>query len=412
MASALAARERATAWLAPGEVPDDVDRDGRLAPTTRQTVGMRRGVRIWRRARGGVDRRRMLGVGSAVASDRGGARRRRPAASMASAGCRPGRPRCRRAARGPSGARAPGVKPEPGRLGQAALGLGDLAQLAAEADLAARHEVGRERPRRRAPRPGPARRRGRRRARRPARRPTAERVARRPRRSASSARSLEHGEQQRRAGRVSRPWAERRGEGRRLGGDQRLHLDEQRPVALQGGHDHRARTRPRGGRRGTAGSGRARRSRPPLGHLEQAELVGGAEAVLDRPQQAQRVVAVALEGEHGVDDVLEHPGPGEAALLGDVADEHDGDAAVLGRAARGGAAHSRTWTTEPGAEPSSGSKTVWMESTTTTSGSISSMWSRTWGSDGLRRQPQRWGAGRRGARPAAAPAGADSSAET
>ena len=45
---------------------------------------------------------------------------------------------------------------------------------------------------------------------------------------------------------------------------------------------------------------------------------------------AQRVAAVAVEREHGVDDVLEHARPGERALLGDVADEHRGAAALLG----------------------------------------------------------------------------------
>ena len=42
-----------------------------------------------------------------------------------------------------------------------------------------------------------------------------------------------------------------------------------------------------------------------LGHLEDAELVRGAVAVLQRVQHPQRVVTVALEREHGVDDVLE-----------------------------------------------------------------------------------------------------------
>ena len=60
-----------------------------------------------------------------------------------------------------------------------------------------------------------------------------------------------------------------------------------------------------------------------LDHLEHAQLVGGPEAMLDRAQQAQRVMAVAFEAEHGVDDVLEHPRPGEAAVFGDMADEHD-----------------------------------------------------------------------------------------
>ena len=90
------------------------------------------------------------------------------------------------------------------------------------------------------------------------------------------------------------------------------------------------RRRPGAGRRGTARLGSGTRSEAVARHLEQPELVGGAEAVLDRPQQAQRVVAVALEGQHGVDDVLEDPRPGQAAVLGDVADEHHGQPAALG----------------------------------------------------------------------------------
>ena len=53
-------------------------------------------------------------------------------------------------------------------------------------------------------------------------------------------------------------------------------------------------------------------------HLEDPELVGGAEAVLDGAQRAVEAVAVALELEHRVDHVLEHPGAGDRALLGDV----------------------------------------------------------------------------------------------
>ena len=42
------------------------------------------------------------------------------------------------------------------------------------------------------------------------------------------------------------------------------------------------------------------------------------------------MVTVALEGQDGVHHVLQHAGPGQAALLGDVADEHDGRVALLG----------------------------------------------------------------------------------
>ncbi len=58
-------------------------------------------------------------------------------------------------------------------------------------------------------------------------------------------------------------------------------------------------------------------------HLEQPEFVRRAEAVLDRAEQAERMVAIALELEHRVDDVFEDARAGEVAVLGDVADEHD-----------------------------------------------------------------------------------------
>ena len=66
------------------------------------------------------------------------------------------------------------------------------------------------------------------------------------------------------------------------------------------------------------------------GHLENGHLAGGAEAVLDRPDDAVVVVALPLEVEHGVDDVLQGLGAGDGALLGDVADEEDGRAGGLG----------------------------------------------------------------------------------
>ena len=68
-----------------------------------------------------------------------------------------------------------------------------------------------------------------------------------------------------------------------------------------------------------------------LGHLEQAQLIGGTEAVLHGAHEAQRVMTVALEGEHGVDDVLEHTRASETALLGDMTDEHHGEPAGLRR---------------------------------------------------------------------------------
>ena len=69
---------------------------------------------------------------------------------------------------------------------------------------------------------------------------------------------------------------------------------------------------------------------PVVAHHEAADLVGGAEAVLGRPAEAQGAVLVALEGEDDVDEVLEQPRTGDRAVLGDMPDEHGGDGALLG----------------------------------------------------------------------------------
>ena len=65
-------------------------------------------------------------------------------------------------------------------------------------------------------------------------------------------------------------------------------------------------------------------------HLEDADLVGRAEAVLDRAQDAEVMAAFALEIEHGVDHVLDDARAGDLAVLGDVADQHDGRTGRLG----------------------------------------------------------------------------------
>ena len=59
-------------------------------------------------------------------------------------------------------------------------------------------------------------------------------------------------------------------------------------------------------------------------------------------------MALALELEHDVDQVLEDPWPGDRAVLRDMPDQDRGDAAILGDA-DGAAATSRTWVTPPGA---------------------------------------------------------------
>ena len=67
-----------------------------------------------------------------------------------------------------------------------------------------------------------------------------------------------------------------------------------------------------------------------LGHLEDADLVGRAEPVLGGAEQAQRRVPLALEVDHGVDEVLECLGPGDRTVLRHVTDEDHGDPVTLG----------------------------------------------------------------------------------
>ena len=69
---------------------------------------------------------------------------------------------------------------------------------------------------------------------------------------------------------------------------------------------------------------------PGRGHLEDGQLRDRAEAVLQGPQDPVAVVPLALEEQDDVDHVLERLGPGQRAVLGDVADEEGGDAVALG----------------------------------------------------------------------------------
>ena len=71
-----------------------------------------------------------------------------------------------------------------------------------------------------------------------------------------------------------------------------------------------------------------------LGHLEDADLVGRPEPVLDGARSTRyAVVLLALEVQHGVDQVLEHARAGQRPFLGDVPDEEGGDALAPWRAA-------------------------------------------------------------------------------
>ena len=109
--------------------------------------------------------------------------------------------------------------------------------------------------------------------------------------------------------------------------DERLDLEQDRPRPLERARDGRARLALDGAAEDLRRIGDA--DEPAAGHLEDAELVRRAEPVLRRAQDAVGVVAVALELEHAVDEVLEHARPGHRAVLRDVADEDRGDAGLL-----------------------------------------------------------------------------------
>ena len=108
-----------------------------------------------------------------------------------------------------------------------------------------------------------------------------------------------------------------------------LDLDQDRPGTLHDGRDRDT------GRLGAAGAQeRAGRighiPKPFAGHLQDAGLLGRAEAVLGTPEQSQRAVSVALQHQHHIDQVLERPWPGKAAVLGHMAHEDHRRAVLVG----------------------------------------------------------------------------------
>src|SRR5262249_6981350 len=112
------------------------------------------------------------------------------------------------------------------------------------------------------------------------------------------------------------------------GRHQGLKLEEEGPRPFQARDDDRAR-----GVLGTLREEEAGRVRDLvealLSHLEHADLVGRAEAILDGPEDAGGMVALALEVEHGVHEVLEDAWPRQRSLLGNVTDQERRDARTL-----------------------------------------------------------------------------------
>ncbi len=101
-----------------------------------------------------------------------------------------------------------------------------------------------------------------------------------------------------------------RGEARRI--HQSLHFHQQRAGAVTSHHhqaaDHRLRCA-----REEDGGGILHFLEPGLLHQEEAELIGGAEAVLGRTHATEAAARIAFEIEHRVDQMLEHARAGNGA---------------------------------------------------------------------------------------------------
>ncbi len=109
--------------------------------------------------------------------------------------------------------------------------------------------------------------------------------------------------------------------------DERLHLEQDRPRALERARDGGARLAVDRAAEDLRRVGHA--DEPGPGHLEDAELVRRAEPVLHTAEDPVRAVAVPLELEHAVDEMLEHARTGHGAVLRHVADEDRRDPVLL-----------------------------------------------------------------------------------
>ena len=116
----------------------------------------------------------------------------------------------------------------------------------------------------------------------------------------------------------------------RGGAGQGLDFDEQRAGPLN-----------RDGDRGTGGvrlpfrqeclRGIGNLNHTPLNHFKNPDLARGAKAVLYTAEEPVAVEGVALQVEHGVDDVLQDAGTGNVTLFGHVPDQEDSDPRVFGQ---------------------------------------------------------------------------------
>ena len=271
------------------------------------------------------------GARQAAGAHRPGRRAPRRAPSRGSDRGRQCPPRRRQLVVRAAGGKHDALEAEPGRLLEPPVGVRDVAQLPGQPDLAeaarggpprrraARSraaEATRARPRGRPPAPRCARRRRRSRTRRPT-------PATGPPWRASTARIM--------LSRLrSMPFATRRGGTTSVGATSAWTSTSSGRVPSIAHSTQEPGTGSASRRKRSDGS--ATSVEPARAHLEDADLVRRAEAVLERAQRAEAALALALELEHAVDRVLEHARAGERALLGHVADQ-DHRAAPLAREA-------------------------------------------------------------------------------
>ena len=118
------------------------------------------------------------------------------------------------------------------------------------------------------------------------------------------------------------------GAGIARGADQGLELDHQWASAFAG-NDRR------GSCAGFVAAQEQLAGVEPLGqalaaHFKDPQFMGGAKAVLDRPQQAMAGETIPLKGQNGIHQVLEHLRTGQHSFLGDVAHQEERCVLALG----------------------------------------------------------------------------------
>ena len=113
--------------------------------------------------------------------------------------------------------------------------------------------------------------------------------------------------------------------------------------------------------------------RPSSSITKHADFIGCTKAVFQCADDAQVRTRLPFEINHRVNQMLQHARASDRAFLGDVPHQQVATPLRLARPVSS-AAHSRTCTTEPGADEYASLNNVWIESMTTTCGCRVSMW--------------------------------------